>query len=106
MATKQNLAMFQGATFHQEFELLDANNNPQPVEGLSAISQIRKNVDSTNSYNFSTTLTDGLLQLDMDANTTLLIEPGQYLYDVKISSSNYSIRLVEGIITIDGDVSR
>jgi len=108
VSTKQNIIIEQGTTFHQDFLLLNANNEPLPVSGLTAKSQIRKSYTSNTVYDFEVTLTDGNLSLDMTAANTLLIEPNRYLYDIEVTTTitDQIVRIIEGIVTVTGNVTR
>lgn len=45
--------------------------------------------------------------LNMTHNTTSSIEPGRYVYDVKLtSSSNVVLRLIEGMVTVNPQATR
>jgi hypothetical protein len=105
-STKINLLLEQGATFHYETTLNDANSEPLSVTGFSADAQMRKHFESNTAYSFDLTLADGLLTMDMANTVTATIEPGRYVYDVYFSDSNTVSRVLEGIVTVTGQVTR
>ena len=71
------------------------------VSGYSANATIKKHYLSVNSVSFGTTLTTGLLQLDLTANASLALEAGRYVYDVElIPPSGKPARIVEGPLVI------
>jgi hypothetical protein len=97
----QNIYIDQGATYSQGFIINNANNEPYVVAGASAQGMIRKNYASSNSVSFAILLTDGLVTIGLDANTTLSIAAGRYVYDVKMTDIVGNVtRVAEGIATI------
>lgn len=101
-STKINLVVEAGATFHFVADLTDANNQPIRVLGYTAAAQMRKSYQSNAAFDFITTLEDGLVTLEMAANTTATIEPGRYVYDVMMYGANTTIRIIEGLATVTG----
>jgi hypothetical protein len=98
IATRQDLIIDQGAVYHEEFVLLDANNEPLNVDGMTAQSQMRRSYESANAIAISCALTNGNLSHDMSANATRNIEAGRYLYDIEITTpESKTIRLFEGV---------
>jgi len=97
----QNIYIDQGTTYSQGFTINNANNEPYVVAGASAQGMIRKNYASANAISFAITLTDGLVTIGLDANTSSLIVAGRYLYDVKMTDVLGKVtRVAEGIATI------
>jgi hypothetical protein len=106
VSTKFNLNVEQGATFHVEATLLNANDEPLSVTGFTSNAQIRKSSFSNTAYPFDVTLEDGLITLAMDANTTSELEPGRYVYDVYMYDANSSVRIFEGLVTVSAQVTK
>jgi len=112
MSTKFNIVIEQGATVHFDIPLFDANNAPLEVStGITAVAQLRESWQSVNAYSFTTSFsTDSsgqvLLNLDMDANTSMSIPPRDYVYDVRLSTTHDVIRLMEGIAQVTPAISR
>lgn len=106
-ANKINLVLEQGASFHFEASILDANNVPQNFGTYTGQSQMRKSIFSNTAYPFTVTLATGLVSLDMDSSITTTIWPGYYVYDVFIydSGSDETIRLIAGQVTVTGKVT-
>jgi len=101
MSIKQNILIEQGATFNQSSNLTDVNGNPFDTTGCTVAGSLRKNVASSTSYPLQAAVSGGILTIGMDANTSLGITPGRYLYDVLMTRSNGTTdRLLEGIATI------
>ena len=106
MATKGNIYIDAGSTYSTGIKLLDGDGNPISISGYTANSQIRKDYSSLTAVNFVTNLTNGLLTLSLDANTSANMTPGRYVYDVKLVAPNgTSVRLVEGIVTVNPQVT-
>jgi len=108
MASKSNIVIDQGTTFNVTFTFVDAVNNPIDFSTYTGASQIRKSYQSTTAYSFSVSLANnGLISLGMNANTTSTLYPGRYLYDLEVTDpSGIKSRLVEGIVTVTGEITR
>lgn len=108
MSTRVPLTIEQGATFSVAVELFDDLDEPLDVTNMTVSGKMRKYYTSSNSYNFSTQLSNGELILEMDYVTTANIEAGRYVYDVEITDtvSNTVVRVLEGIVTVTPEVNR
>ena len=104
----------QGATFSSNTTLTKDDGNPLSLANTVFVSQIRKSYYSVNAVaNIQVTILDsanGVIELGITAANTANIPAGRYLYDVKMSSNSsntvVSTRILEGIITVDPQVSR
>ena len=106
MSTKQNLLLEQGATIHYEVQLYDANNQPlQDSTSYVAAAQLRESWESNVAYSFVTSFVGGVLNMDMAANNSILIPPGNYQYDIILTVANTTIRLMEGIISVTPQIT-
>ena len=109
MATKANLLLDQGSTFSTTITLTDENGDPLDLTGYSGRAQIRKHSSSNTAYDFTVDLanTTGEVTLSMSANGTAAIPGGRYLYDVElIDHSNNVVRILEGIISVDPEITK
>jgi len=109
MAIKANIIVDQGATYSTSLNLTDDNGNPLDLTAFTAAAQMRKHYTSSNAVSFVVTTggTTGVLTLALSANTTANIASGRYLYDVELTDSTNSIsRIVEGIVTINPNITR
>lgn len=109
MAIKANLYIDQGTDFSAVIDVTDVDDNPYDLSGFTAASQMRKNYASQTSFDFvAETLGDtGKITLSMSNSVTNEIEPGRYLYDVEITSSEGTItRVVEGIVIVSPGITR
>jgi len=86
----------------------DSDGLPLNVADYTADAQIRKFYTSSNAILFNTTLnSDSSLTLTLDPEDTVDVEPGRYVYDVKLThGSGIILRILEGIATITPDVTR
>lgn len=105
MAQRYDLILDQGASFTQEFELFDVNDNPDETQYVPVM-MMRKHFNSNVAYTFSTALDNGILVVSMPAANTASIEPGRYVYDIELTSGNTVTRILEGIVTVTPEVSR
>ena len=110
MAAKANIFIDQGSTFNTFLELSDENGNVTNLSGYSAQGQIRKWYTSSTYIPFVISIPDptsGTIWLSLDANTTANMDFGRYVCDVKtIDQSNTVTRIVEGILTVNPEVTR
>jgi hypothetical protein len=100
MSDKINLLMDQAATFSQEIDLLDDNNDPLVTTGYSANASMKKSYQAANVIYFDCSLDIGKVVLSMDASNTAAIVPGRYVYDVILTKAPNVSRIVEGIVTV------
>lgn len=109
MATKANLSIDQGATFETVLTLTDEDGNILDLSNSHAASQIRKSYSSSLAAQFTTTINvmTGEISLSLTANQTGNMVAGRYVYDVELTDAANSItRIVEGIVTVNPQVTR
>lgn len=105
--SKFNLTVDQGTTFQITVDITDEDDNPLQSNGNSISAQIRKHYLSTNSTSFSTNLSNGVITLTLSANQTSSLSPGRHVYDVELTNAaNTKIRIMEGIVTVNPEVTR
>jgi hypothetical protein len=100
-----------GATFSTEITVNDASGFPKNLTGYTVRSQMRKSYYSTTFFEFIMTVVsalDGIVTMEMNAETTSEIRAGRYVYDVEIveDATNEVTRIFEGIITVLPNVTR
>ena len=102
MATKSNLVIDQGATYSVTLNLTDENGDPLDLTGFTANAMMRRWYTSLNSIVFNTSInaSAGTITLELDANVTISLSPGRYVYDVDITNSDVVSRVVEGIVLV------
>lgn len=108
MAQKLNLVIDQGSTFITTFTMNDDDGNPINLSTYTGSSQIRKHYTSSNATSFTVGLANtGVVTLSLLANTTNLMTPGRYVYDVELVDGDGDVsRVVEGLVTITPGVTR
>lgn len=105
------LTIDQGTTFTASIDLAQDDETAINVASSTFTSQIRKSYYSSNpTANLTVSILDasnGKISLSLTASQTANIKAGRYLYDVKmVDSSNTTLRLIEGIVTVTPQISR
>lgn len=108
MAQKINIIVDQGSDWQTVVNIKAANGSSFDFTGYTGRSQIRKHYESANSVSMNVSLNTGFVTLSLSANTTSHMDSGRYLYDVEIihSASNNVSRIIEGTMTISGEISK
>lgn len=108
MATKLNLFIDQGTDFSTTIEVADDNGTPINLTTYTGRSQMRKHYTSTAFHAFNVTgNSNGVITVSMNAATTANIAGGRYVWDLElVSSGNVVSRIVEGIVTINPEVTK
>jgi uncharacterized membrane protein len=111
MAQFVELELDQGTDFNFDLDIFNANGVPINVSSYTFSSSIRKSYYSTSvAANLTVTIVNaanGNVSLTLNAATTSNIKAGRYLFDVKqIDNVNTTTRVVEGIITINPQVTK
>tara|TARA_R100000908_G_C3755548_1_gene150022 strand:- start:4 stop:339 length:336 start_codon:yes stop_codon:yes gene_type:complete len=105
-----NITIEQGYDFDTSFQLEDTRTNaPLYLVGAASTAHLRKSYSSTNSVSFGTTIAqpeNGIISISMAASKTLLLKPGRYVYDVKITTSGKDYKAVEGSALVRAGVTR
>lgn len=108
MAIKTNLIVDQGADFIYNVYLIDQNGDAFNISGYTANAQIRKTYTSStySTINVAVGNTDGLVTLSMNAAVTANLTNNRYVYDLQLHSNNVTSRIMEGIVTVNPEVTR
>ena len=111
MASYTDLYVDQGTDYCTTMDLANDDGTPINVTGYTFSGQIRKSYYSTNpAANLAIVVLDsanGNVSITMTSAVTANITPGRYVYDIKMTdTSNVTIRIMEGIITVTPQVSR
>lgn len=109
MAITAYLDIDQGSDFTSVIELENNDGTPMDLRGFSVYSQFRKSYGSITAYQFETSIVDALngkISLSLPGMTSSNIRPGRYLYDVEITSNSFKTRVIEGIITINPEITK
>jgi len=106
VAIVQDIVIEVGSTFTRDITLTNSQGDPLDVSGMTANAAIALDVyANTVLAVFETNLTAGMLTLRMEANDTLILVPGIYIYDATISNGQDTFRIAEGLVQVDGGVS-
>lgn len=108
MATTKNLTIDQGASFITYAQYLDITKTPISLVGYDVKAQLRKSYYSSNSVSFTTVLENGAngnISISLSASQTANLD-GRYLYDITANTSNSTLRIQEGIVTVNPGVTR
>jgi hypothetical protein len=111
MAQFIELELDQGSDFNYDLDLADDDGVAVNVTNFTFTSSIRKSYYSTNPVaNLSVTIlnaANGNVIFSLNAATTANIKAGRYLFDVKqLDNVNITTRLIEGIITVNPQVTK
>lgn len=100
MTTRAHLVLNQGATFRATLRA-EANT----LNNSMIYASMRRGVESSNVYSFTTSHANNVVTLEMSANTTSGISAGRYLYDVLAVSGGVVTRVFEGVVTVSPGVT-
>lgn len=111
MAQFIELDLDQGTDFNIDLDLTNDNGVAINVTNYTFTSSIRKSFYSLNpTANLTVTIqnaTNGNITLSMNSATSSNIRPGRYLFDIKqVDSQNTKSRIMEGIITVNPQVTK
>lgn len=109
MAVVLNLLIDQGTTFELDLNVSSADGSAKNLTGYTVAGQMRKSYYSTTYTAFTANITDataGQLEITLTAAQTSALKAGRYVYDVEITNSSETLRVVEGIITVTPEVTR
>lgn len=109
MAQVQNLYIDQGTTFSLSIIVSDQNGDPKDLTDYTAAAQMRRSYYTNTAIDFTADVTlpdDGEVTISLTAEETTAIKAGRYVYDIEISSDSETIRVLEGIIVINPEVTK
>lgn len=109
-----NFKMDQGSDWDLNVVYEDANGDPINLTGYTAAMQLRQNYNSETadltltSSNGGITITaaEGKMVLHATAVQTGLLSEGYYVYDLEIDSGGVVTRIIQGQVTVNGEVTR
>lgn len=109
MAQIQNIYIDQGTTFSLSIIVSDQNGDPKDLSDYTAAAQMRKSYYTSTSIDFTADVTlpeDGEVTISLTAEETSAIKAGRYVYDIEISSELETLRVLEGIVVINPEVTK
>lgn len=103
-----NITIPQGSDFEEIFKSTESNGDASNLTGFSGEAKLKKHPTSTSSTSFSVTITAGTgeVAIAMTSGVTEALNPGRYLYDIRLTSSGGAkSRLVEGMAIVTAGIS-
>ena len=108
-----NFTLDQGSTWTLQIIYNDPSGTPINLTGYTAEMQIRRKFDSDTAVltlstsNGGITITGPTGTLDLVATDEQAdIDPGLYVYDLELSTGGVRTRLIQGTVTVSGEVTR
>ena len=111
MAQFVELDIDQGTTFNFNLDLTEDDGSPKNITNYTITSSISKSYYSTtptaNLIVQIPSAANGNVTLTLSASTTSNIKAGRYLFDIKqVTPANVTSRIVEGIITVNPQITK
>jgi hypothetical protein len=109
MAQIQNIYIDQGTTFSLSLMVNDQNGDPKDLTDYTAAAQMRKSYYTNTSVSFTAEITlpeDGEVTISLTAVQTSAIKAGRYVYDIEITGEGETLRVLEGIVVINPEVTK
>lgn len=109
MAQIQNIFIDQGTTFSLSLSVNDQNGDLKDLTGYTVAAQMRRSYYTTTSTNFTAVVSlpeDGEVTISLTAVQTSAIKAGRYVYDIEITGDGETLRVLEGIVVINPEVTK
>jgi hypothetical protein len=109
MATIQNLYIDQGTTFSLVITVSDQNGDVKDLTEYTVRGQLRKSYYTSTSVNFTATAStplEGEITISLTATQSSALKAGRYVYDIEIESDEETLRVLEGIVVVNPEVTR
>lgn len=109
MAQIQNIYIDQGTTFSLSIGVNDQNGDPKDLSDYTAAAQMRRSYYTNSSIDFTAEVSlplDGEVTISLTAAQTTAIKAGRYVYDIEIESEEETVRVLEGIVVINPEVTK
>jgi len=109
MATVQNIYIDQGTTYSLALTVSDQFGDVKNLSDYTAAAQMRKSYYSNTAIDFTAEIsapTTGEVTISLTAEQTSAIKAGRYVYDIEISSELETIRVLEGIVVVNPEVTK
>jgi hypothetical protein len=112
-ASVYNFVMDQGATWELEVQIIEPDDDPLNLTGFSAAMQLRLDFAGEPAFLTLESPNDGItiiplegkLRLVATSEQTLNLQAGLYLYDLEIYSGHFIQRILQGTVTVNGEVT-
>lgn len=109
MAQVQNIYIDQGTTFSFTIAVSDQYGDLKDLSDYTAASQMRKSFYTNTSIDFTADISsplDGEVTISLTAEETSAIKAGRYVYDIEINSTEETVRVLEGIVVVNPEVTK
>lgn len=109
MAQIQNIYIDQGTTFSLSLNVSDQNGDPKDLSDYTAAAQMRKSYYTNTAIDFNADITlplDGEVTISLTAEETSAIKAGRYVYDIEIEGESETLRVLEGIVVVNPEVTK
>ena len=108
-----NFTLDQGSTWTLQIVYNDPNGTPINLTGYTAEMQIRRKFDSDTPVLTLSTANGGITIVGATGTLNLVatdeqaaIDAGLYVYDLELSTGGVRTRLIQGTVTVSGEVTR
>jgi hypothetical protein len=108
-----NFTLDQGSTWTLQIVYKDSNGAPINLTGYTAEMQVRRKFDSDTAVLTLSTSNGGITIVGATGTLNLIatdeqaaIDPGLYVYDLELSTGGVRTRLIQGTVTVSGEVTR
>lgn len=102
-----NIVIEKNTSFSTSFKLKQ-DGAPLDLTGCTFTSKMKKHHTATTSYSFTVTPglpASGLITVGMTTTTTATLTPGRYVYDVLMTLSGKTTKVIEGNAIVKGTAS-
>lgn len=103
-----NILLEKATDFSTNFKLKQ-DGAPIDLTGYTFTSKMRRHPSSSTSYTFTVTplapYSNGIIKVGMASTITSTIPTGRYVYDVLISISGTTTKVIEGNVLVKGTAS-
>jgi hypothetical protein len=109
MAQIQNIYIDQGTTFSLSLIVNDQVGDVKNLTDYTAAAQMRKSYYTNTSIDFNADVSlpeEGEVTISLTAEETSAIKAGRYVYDIEISNEDETLRVLEGIVVINPEVTK
>jgi hypothetical protein len=110
MAAVQNLQIDQGTTWFITVTVTDENGDVKDLTDYTATAHLRKSYYTNTYTDLNATVlvpkTDGVVKLALSSTQSSALKAGRYVYDLEVASTQETLRVIEGIVTVNPEVTR
>ena len=103
-----NITIPQGADFSETFVSTETDGSTSNLAGFTGSASMKKHAGATTSTSFSVSITSATAEVSiaMTSGKTVSLEPGRYVYDVRLQSPSGSVsRMVEGMAFVTAGIT-